>query len=44
MVSKMEMIPDSSSDGKLYSIIGYYDKSTDIPTGYDLKKVLIEEV
>jgi hypothetical protein len=44
MVSKMEMVPDSSSDGKQYSIIGYYEKSSDIPTGYDLKKVLIEEV
>ena len=44
MISSIDMVEDSSSDGKQYSIIGYYDKSSDVPAGYDLKKVLIEEV
>lgn len=44
MVSKIEMIPDSSSDGKTYSIMGYYDKMPDMPGEFELNKVLIEEI
>lgn len=44
MVSKIEMVPDSSSDGKNYSIIGYYAKSSEVPAGYELEKVLVEEI
>jgi len=44
MVSDIEMIPDSSSDGRNYSIIGYYDKISEPGSPYELKKVLISEV
>ena len=43
MVSDIEMIPDSSSDGRNYSIIGYYDKLSEPGAPYELKKVLISE-
>jgi hypothetical protein len=43
MVSSIEMIPDSSSDGKSYSITGYYDLVPDSGGAYEIKKVLIEE-
>ncbi len=43
MVSNIEMIPDSSSDGKSYSVVGYYDLVPNSHGAYDLKKVLIEE-
>jgi hypothetical protein len=43
MVSSIEMIPDSSSDGKSYSITGYYDLVPGSHGAYDIKKVLIEE-
>jgi hypothetical protein len=38
------MVADSSSDGKEYSIIGYYDEIKGTSGAYELKKVLIEEV
>ena len=44
MVSNVEMIKDSSSDGKLYNVTGYYDKLPGTGGAYELKKVLIEEV
>ena len=44
MVSTIEMVPDSSSDGKSYSITGYYDEIKDSGKAYQLKKVLIEEL
>jgi hypothetical protein len=44
MISNIEMIEDSSSDGKKYSIVGYYDEVPDQEGEYELKKVLIEEV
>ena len=44
MISNIEMIEDSSSDGKKYSIVGYYDEVSDQEGEYELKKVLIEEV
>ena len=43
MVSAIEMIPDSSSDGKSYGITGYYDLVPNSHGAYELKKVLIEE-
>ena len=43
MVSAIEMIPDSSSDGKTYGITGYYDLVQGSHGAYELKKVLIEE-
>ena len=42
MVSSIEMIPDSSSDGREYSIVGYYDEVPGSEGAYELKKVLIE--
>jgi hypothetical protein len=42
MISSIEMIPDSSSDGKEYSFVGYYDEIPGTSGAYELKKVLIE--
>jgi hypothetical protein len=42
MISVIDMVPGSSSDGKEYSIIGYYDKSEDFRGAYNLEKVLIQ--
>ncbi len=44
MISSINMVADSSSDGKEYSIIGYYDEIKGTSGAYELKKVLIEEV
>lgn len=44
MISKIEMIPGSSSDGKEYSVVGYYEELEGTLGAYDLKKVLIEEI
>ena len=44
MISSIDMIADSSSDGKQYSIIGYYDELTGTGGAYELKKVLVEEI
>lgn len=44
MISSIDMVEDSSSDGKQYSIIGYYDEVKGTGGAYELKKVLIEEV
>jgi len=44
MVSSIDMVQDSSSDGKQYSIMGYYDEIPDTGGAYELKKVLVEEV
>lgn len=43
MVSSVDMIPGSSSDGREYSIVGYYDESPDFDGAYVLKSVLIGE-
>lgn len=43
MISAIEMIPDSSSDGREYSFVGYYEEIPDSAGAYELKKVLIEE-
>lgn len=43
MVSNIEMIQGSSSDGKSYNVTGYYDKLPETGGAYELKKVLIEE-
>ncbi len=42
MISSIEMIPDSSSDGREYSFVGYYDEIPETDGAYELKKVLIE--
>jgi hypothetical protein len=42
MISSIDMIPDSSSDGKEYSFVGYYDEIEGTSGAYELKKVLIE--
>jgi len=44
MIGNTEMIQDSSSDGRAYSAVGYYDKVPGGHGAYELKKVLIEEV
>jgi len=43
MISSIDMVPDSSSDGKQYSVIGYYDEVPGSMGAYELKKVLIGE-
>lgn len=43
MISSIEMIPDSSSDGREYSVVGYYDEVPGSEGAYELKKVLIEQ-
>lgn len=42
MVSAIEMIPDSSSDGREYSFVGYYEEIPGSAGAYELTKVLIE--
>jgi len=42
MVSSIDMVPDSSSDGREYSLVGYYDEIPGSAGAYELKKVLIE--
>lgn len=44
MVSSMEMVADSSTDGKEYTAVGYYDEIPDSGGAFELKKVLVEEV
>lgn len=44
MISSIDMVEDSSSDGKSYSVIGYYDEIKGTSGAYELIKVLIEEV
>jgi len=44
MIGTIEMIPDSSSDGKTYSVIGYYEEIPNTDGQYELKKLLIEEI
>jgi hypothetical protein len=44
MISSIDMIQDSSSDGKQYSVVGYYNEIKGTSGAYELKKVLIEEV
>ena len=41
MVSTIDMIPGSSSDGREYSIVGHYKESPDFRGAYNLEKVLI---
>lgn len=43
MISTLEVVDDSSSDGKNYSVVGMYDESSDIPGEYELKRVMLEE-
>jgi hypothetical protein len=44
MVSMLDMISNSSSDGKMYGITGYYKEIPDSGKQYTLEKVLIEEI
>lgn len=44
MVSDIEMVQDSSSDGKPYSVTGYYKEVPGTQGAYELEKVLIEEI
>jgi|688.fasta_scaffold644418_3 hypothetical protein len=44
MVSSIEMIPGSSSDGKSYKITGYYSLSPEGHGAYTLDNVLIKEI
>lgn len=43
MISAMDMIEDSSSDGKRYNAVGIYEESPEEKGAYDLKRVMIEE-
>ena len=43
MVSSIDMIPDSSSDGKSYMVTGYYKKAPEGHGEYNLVKTLIKE-
>ena len=42
MVSNLEVVRDSSSDGKEYSAVGYFKEIPDSGKEYELKKILIE--
>lgn len=42
MISTIDMIPGSSTDGREYSVVGYYKESPDLRGAYTLDKVLIE--
>lgn len=42
MISSMNMVPDSSSDGREYSFVGYYNEIPGSAGAYELNKVLIE--
>jgi len=42
MISSIEMLPDSSSDGREYTFVGYYEEIPESAGAYELKKVLIE--
>lgn len=42
MISAIDMVQDSSSDGRAYSLVGYYDEIPGSAGAYELKKVLIE--
>lgn len=44
MVSEIDVIANSASDGKEYSVMGYYEKIDDGTGAYELKKVLLEEL
>lgn len=44
MISDIEVVTDSSSDGKSYSVIGYYKEVPGTQGAYELEKVLIEEL
>jgi hypothetical protein len=44
MISPMEMIPGSSSDGKKYSVTGYYNAVPDGHGAYSIDQVLIKEI
>lgn len=44
MISSIDMVADSSSDGKEYSIIGYYNEIEGSSGAYELQKVLLEEL
>jgi len=43
MISAMDMIEDSSSDGKSYSAVGIYEESPEGDGAYELKRIMIEE-
>lgn len=44
MVSPIEVIVDSSSDGKSYSVTGHYKEITDSMGQYELEKVVVVEI
>jgi len=43
MVASMDMVEDSSSDGRAYTVIGYYDEVPNSGGAFELQKVIIEE-
>ena len=43
MISTLEVLPDSSSDGKEYNIVGLYDESSETEGEYELTRIMIEE-
>jgi hypothetical protein len=44
MVSRLEVMPEGNSDGKQYSVIGYFTEVPNTPGAYEVKKALIEEL
>ena len=44
MVSPIEVIKDSSSDGKNYSVVGHYREVPGSMGQYELEKVVVEEI
>lgn len=43
MISSLDMIGDSSSDGKTYNCVGLYDETPDVGGEYELTRIMIEE-
>lgn len=43
MISTLELLPDSSSDGKEYNIVGLYDEASETEGEYELTRIMIEE-
>lgn len=44
MVSPIEVIKDSSSDGKNYSVVGHYREVPESMGQYELERVVVEEI
>lgn len=44
MVSRLDVLPEGTSDGNEYSVIGYFSEVPNSKGAYEIKKALIEEL